>query len=247
MESYDIRKTNQVRRLKDRASYDKTTVHSILDAAPICHVGFTLPPDADSSEQELDFPMVIPMLHARVGESVYLHGYVSSRLIKVLGADKDPGSVGVPTCITATLMDGLVYSLNPFHNSMNYRSAVIFGACYLVVDEEEKVMALKEITEKLTPGRWDDGIIPTTSDVKSTGVVRVQIISASAKIRAGPNKDDKKDLEHEAASRVWTGVVPIRTVYETPVAGPTCKPGIKPPGYILKTLEDWNAARPMYP
>ncbi|KAJ3117977.1 hypothetical protein HDU96_004653 [Phlyctochytrium bullatum] len=243
--AYDVTATNRVRRLKDRAKYDHASVHQIVDEALICHVGFTLPPSEPKDDDlGIDFPMVIPMLHGRVGESIYLHGYISGRLIKALASNPEEG---VPTCITATLMDGLVFALNPFHNSMNYRSAVVFGLCYAVTDDEEKKMALLAITEKLTPGRWERGIEPSAADYKATGVVRVEIVSASAKIRAASNKDDKADLEHELAATTWTGVVPTRTVFEEPVTGPTCREGVQPPEYLLQYLQTLNTQRPPFP
>jgi nitroimidazol reductase NimA-like FMN-containing flavoprotein (pyridoxamine 5'-phosphate oxidase superfamily) len=53
-----------VRRLRDRARYDREFVNAVLDEALVCHVGFV----ADHG------PVVLPMTYARHGDIVYLHG-----------------------------------------------------------------------------------------------------------------------------------------------------------------------------
>ncbi|KAJ3097724.1 hypothetical protein HDU97_004574 [Phlyctochytrium planicorne] len=252
MTSYNVTHLNRIGRLRDRAAYDKSTIHAIIDSALMSHVSFNLPPPANTKndsedDDDLLFPTVIPMVHVREGDSMFLHGYVSSRIMKALGADKDPDG-GVPVCITVTHLDGLVFALNHFNNSINYRSAVVMGLAHPLTDKAEKVRILKLFTDKLTPGRWEDGIIPEENVFNSVGVVKVDIVSASAKRRVGPNKEDKADLENTpAVERIWTGVVPIATVYNNPITGPTCKDGLTPPPYLLKHIDDLNQRKPPYP
>jgi nitroimidazol reductase NimA-like FMN-containing flavoprotein (pyridoxamine 5'-phosphate oxidase superfamily) len=135
---------NRVRRLPARGAYDKATVYAIVDAAPICHVGFAV----DGR------PFVIPTIHARVDDTIYFHGAKASRLLKHMEA-------GHPLCITVTHLDGLVLARAVFHHSMNYRSAMLFGHGEIVTDEDAKWDALEAITEHVMPGRWADARQPT--------------------------------------------------------------------------------------
>ena len=135
MSGADQRPRTRVTRVPDRADYDLATVAAILDAAPICHVGVI---------DERGFPVVIPTLHARADEQLYLHGSAAGRTIKAAGSSE--------ICVTATLVDGLVLARSAFHHSINYRSVVIFGTGEVVEDEAGKLDALEAFTEKLIPG-----------------------------------------------------------------------------------------------
>ncbi|KAK9708428.1 hypothetical protein K7432_009648 [Basidiobolus ranarum] len=173
----------------------------------------------------------MPMAYSRIDDTVYLHGYVSGRMIKALGP-RDPNSTKPKpkAAITVTHLDGIVYAINPFHNTFNYRSACVFGHGRLVTDPEEKALALKAITNQAsgcllskhlnldaseTADRWNDGKQPGKIDMQSTGVIAVQIESGSAKIRSGPPpKEDAKDaVSDELTRQVWSGVLPIRSAY----------------------------------
>lgn len=160
---------NRVRRRPTRGHYDQETIYGIVDAALICHVGFA----------HEGVPYVIPTLHARRGDEILLHGSSASRLMNHAAA-------GHPLCITVTHVDGLVLARAVFNHSVNYRSAVLFGRGRLLVDEAEKMAALRDFTERLLPGRWDDVRLPTPTEMKATSIVAVAIDSASAKMRSGP-------------------------------------------------------------
>ena len=180
----------RVRRLHDRAAYDKETIHAILDAAVVCHVGIV----------EGDSPAVIPMAFARVGDAIVLHGSSKSRLMVRLGS-------GTPACVTVTHLDGFVMARSAFHHSVNYRSAVVFGRGELVAGDAAKYAALEAFMEKLHPGRWREVRPPNAVELKATAVVRIPIEEASAKIRTGGPLDDPEDLSLD----VWAGVVPLFT------------------------------------
>jgi uncharacterized protein len=183
----DVAPHLKVKRLPERGHYDRATIDAILDEALICHVGFVF------DEQ----PYVIPTLHARVGDTLYLHGSAASRTLRHLAG-------GARVCVTATLLDGLVLARSVFHHSMNYRSVVLLGTATLVPDEEKRD-ALHALTEQLAPGRWDEARQPTAKELKGTSILRLQIDEASAKIRSGPPSDDPEDEELP----VWAGVVPV--------------------------------------
>jgi uncharacterized protein len=193
-----------LRRLPQRGRFDRETVYAILDEAFHCHVGFV----ADGQ------PFVIPTIHARAKDHVYVHGSAASRMLKTL---KD----GVPVCLTATLLDGLVLARSAFHHSMNYRSVVVLGDAHAVTEEGEKWDALHAIVEHVAPGRWAEVREPSAKEMAGTLVLRLPIEEASAKVRTGPPLDDEEDY----ALDVWAGVLPLRLVPGTPEADPRLPAG----------------------
>ena len=186
----------QVRRLPDRAAYDRETIHAILDEGLVCHVGFV-------SEGQ---PHVIPMSYGRDGDRLLLHGSSASRLVRGLEA-------GWPVCLTVTLLDGLVLARSAFHHSLNFRSVVMFGRATPVDDPAAKSAALRAISEHVIPGRWEEVRPPNARELAATAVLEVPIEEASAKIRTGPPRDDPEDL----SLRVWAGVLPLETIPGEPV------------------------------
>jgi len=211
MTTYPQIDRNRVRRLPARASYDAETIYPILDEALICHVGFV----ADGQ------PFVIPTIHARLGDTIVLHGAKASRLLK-------HAVTGEPLCITCTIVDGLVLARSVFHHSMNYRSAVVFGRGRLAESDEEKWAVLEAITEHVMPSRWSDARQPNEIEMNATSVVLVDIDEATAKVRTGPPGDDEEDY----ALPIWAGVLPTPIVPSTPVDDPRLGAGIGVPGYV---------------
>lgn len=188
---------HRVERTKARARYDRDAIHAILDAGLIAHVGFCV----DGQ------PFVIPMLYARDGETILLHGSIASRLVNALGA-------GVPACLGVTHVDGLVLARSHFNHSVNYRSVVAFGLAKLVADPDEKVAALARFVEAIVPGRAAESRAPDRNELAATNVLRFEIEDASAKIRTGGVKDDAADLSLPH----WAGVVPQGPTYGAPIA-----------------------------
>jgi nitroimidazol reductase NimA-like FMN-containing flavoprotein (pyridoxamine 5'-phosphate oxidase superfamily) len=201
---------SRVRRLPERGSRERALVHAILDEGLVGHVGF-------ATERG---PVVIPMLYARDGERLYLHGSPASRLLRTL-------SRGVPVCVTVTHVDGLVLARSAFHHSMNYRSAVVFGTARELADLAEKRRALAAIVEHVVPGRSPDTRPPSEFEEKYTRVLALEIEEASAKVRAGGPKDDEADL----ALPHWAGVIPLHLVAGAPQAEAGLAPGIAAPSY----------------
>ena len=202
----------EVRRLAERGVYDADTINAIVDEALICHVGFV---DDDGS------PVVIPTIHARARDVLYLHGSAASKMLRSV---KRGGQV----CITITLIDGIVLARSLFHHSMNYRSVVIFGAAREVTDLEEKQLAFRAVTDHIVVGRWDDARQPTDKENRATTIVAIPLDEASAKVRSGPPCDDDEDY----ALRVWAGVLPLSLVAGAPVADPVLPEDIAEPDYL---------------
>ena len=199
----------RVRREPQRALYDRETIEAILDEGVLCHIGFEIEGQ----------PYVIPTLHARVGDKLYVHGSAASRMLK-------HAESGAPVCVAVTLFDGLVLARSVFNHSVNYRSAVVFGTATLV-EGDEKRNALRALTEQLAPGRWDEARQPSEQELKATWILSLPLDEASAKVRAGGPEDEPEDLELP----VWAGVVPVHLAAE-------------PSEYEWKRVQDGRVGRP---
>ncbi|MDH3517424.1 MAG: pyridoxamine 5'-phosphate oxidase family protein [Acidimicrobiia bacterium] len=182
-----IRKTD-IQRHPERGSSDRLAAYAILDEALLCHVGF-----------DDEGPVVIPMLHARLGDDLLLHGSPASRLLRTL-------SEGAEICVTVTIFDGLVLARSAFNSSANYRSVVVFGSGHEVTDLSERRTMLDAFTDKLLPGRRPYLRPMTDKEVRATSVVSIPIEDFSVKTRSGPPSDAASDM----SAAVWAGVVPVR-------------------------------------
>ena len=206
-------KRTQVVRLPKRGDYSPETIHGILDAGFLCHVGFVVEGQ----------PFVIPTGYGRSGDTLYIHGSAASRMLRTL-------TEGVEVCVTVTLLDGLVLARSAFHHSMNYRSVVVFGKATLVESAEEKTEALRVISEQIVPGRWNDVRWPTEQELKATKVLALPISEASAKVRTGPPADDEEDY----AMNVWAGVLPLSVHAKQPEPDPRLSSEVTAvPEYLL--------------
>jgi hypothetical protein len=214
-DAFPITDRNRVRRRSQRADYDRETVNAILDEALICHVGFSV------DEQ----PYVIPTIHARVEDTLYLHGSAANRMMATLAA-------GGRACVTVTLVDGLVLARSAFHHSMEYRSVVAFGEARAVTEQDEKLDALQRVIEKIMPGRWKDTRPPNEAELKSTLVVAISIEEASAKIRKGGVADEEEDY----ALRHWAGVVPLSLQPQEAVADSKLAEDVDLPEYVQRWI-----------
>ena len=200
-----------VKRHPERGAYDRATIDSILDEALICHLGFV----ADGR------PFVIPTIHARHGDTLYVHGSPGSRMLRT-------AKEGVDICVTVTLLDGLVLARSVYNHSMNYRSAVVLGRAREVTDRDEKLRAMQRVVEHVLPGRWDDARQPNDGEIKGTTILALPLDEASAKIRSGPPTDDDADLELP----VWAGVIPLKIEPSDPI--PAAGVGSSPPAYAAR-------------
>lgn len=203
----------RVRRLPDRGTSDPAVVRDILDAGLVCHLAYL----------HGDRPVTVPTLYGRSGERLFLHGSAASRAMRA-------GAAGLPVCATVMLLDGLVLARSAFHHSVNYRSVVVHGEAELVEDADEKVEALRALTEHVAPGRWAAVRPPSPQELRATSVLRLPLDHAVAKIRSGGVGDDADDLDLP----VWAGVVPVGTAYGTPVPAPDLADGLEPPTSVTR-------------
>jgi hypothetical protein len=193
-----------VRRLAERARYDRATVAAVLDAGLVAHVGIV----------HEGAPVVIPMAYARVEETLFVHGSTASRIMRSL-------KTGDPVCVTVTLVDGIVLARSAFNMSMNYRAVVVHGSARLVADPEERLTAFRAIMEHAVPGHWETVRPPNDAELRQTLVTAVALDEVSAKVRVGPAEDEREDLELP----IWAGEIPLRTV-----AGPAHADALVPDG-----------------
>jgi len=201
-------------RYRERAHYDRKAVHAILDEALICHLGYL----------GAGGPVVLPTTHARLGDTLYLHGSTGGG--PMLAAKAAPS--GLPVCVTVTLVDGLVLARAAMHHSVNFRSVVVLGAARVVDDPAEKLRALSCLLDHIRPGRAADCRIPNARELAATGVLSVDLVELSAKVRTGAPVDDPEDamLPH------WAGVVPLSLTAGTPVPAADLDPAIPVPDYL---------------
>lgn len=194
--SYPQTSRNRVRQIREKARYDLQSVHAVLDAAFVAQVGFV----------QDGLPVVIPMIYGRHGEQIYLHGARKARIVKLLAA-------GADVCVNVTLIDGIIAARSAFNSSLRYRSVNVFGEAKLVDDPDECLEALRLITENTIPGRWSELRSPTIRELKQTGVIVVEIDTASAKFSEGCPDDEDEDY----ALPVWAGVIPMTQRFGQPL------------------------------
>jgi nitroimidazol reductase NimA-like FMN-containing flavoprotein (pyridoxamine 5'-phosphate oxidase superfamily) len=211
MEVFEPTERTRVKRLHQRACYDRATIDRILDAGLVCHVGYTID----------DHPYVTATSYWRVGDRIYWHGSSASRMLRRVQGE-------VPVCVNVSLIDGLVLARSGFHHSINYRTVMLFGKAAALTDPKAKLDALEVFTERVCPGRWPELRPVTDQELKATTVLAMDIDEAVAKERTGPPGDDEEDYDLD----VWAGEVPLRLVAGPPVPDPRLKPGIEQPAYL---------------
>jgi nitroimidazol reductase NimA-like FMN-containing flavoprotein (pyridoxamine 5'-phosphate oxidase superfamily) len=189
----------RVKRLPERGVYDRDAIDAILDEGRICHLGFV----------HNGQPLVIPTIHARDGDRVYVHGSTASRTLRALRG-------GLPACITVTILDGLVVARSVFEHSMNYRSVIVLGTARAIEDPDEKLAGLRAIAEHVLPGRWKEARLPNPSELKQTLLLALPLDEASAKVRTGPPEDQEEDYDLP----IWAGEVPMRLTWLPPRPDP---------------------------
>lgn len=209
--TYKVGRDNKARQLREMASYDKATVHAILDAALVAQVGFV----QDGA------PVVVPMIFGREDETLYLHGARKARVIRLL--EKTDRA-----CVNVTLIDGIVYARSAFNSSMNYRSVTLFGNPKLIDDNDKKLHAMRVISEHTMPGRWDELRDPLRREVKMTGVIALSIDSASAKISSGMPDDEDEDYDIP----IWAGILPLESTLTTLRSDDRVLDGVEPSAVV---------------
>lgn len=209
-----------VKRHADRAAYERDAIHAIVDEALYCHVSVIV----EGS------PRVIPTIHARIGDTLYIHGSNASRTLRALKEGSD-------ACVAITLVDGLVIARSGFNHSMNYRSVMVYGSLREVTDPAEKLQAQTALVEHVVPGRSAEVRMPNDRELRQTTIMALDLTEASAKIRSGPPLDEEEDYP----APVWAGELPMRIATGDPVPDPRLPEGIE----IPRSVRDYS--RPSKP
>ncbi|HYO96842.1 MAG TPA: pyridoxamine 5'-phosphate oxidase family protein [Polyangiaceae bacterium] len=193
---YTPTERTRVRRLSQRGTYDRGVVHAILDEALVCHLGFV-------REGQ---PFVIPTVHVRVDECLYVHGARANAALTAIAS-------GEPVCITVTLLDGLVLARSAFHHSMNYRSVVVLGVAREIHEETAKRQVLDALVERVGSGRAAKVRAASPAELRATRLFGLDLAEVSAKVRSGPPSDDAEDL----ILPCWAGVIPLALTRGEPI------------------------------
>ena len=207
----------KVKRAPKRGFYDCETIYNILDNSFICQVAFV----------HNGYPVIIPTIYGRRKDHIYIHGATVSRMLVEL-------EKGFPISVNVTETNGIVLARSAFHHSLNYKSVTIFGEALLVTNEDERILALKIISDQIIPNRWEEVRLPNEKEMKATKIIKIPISEASAKIRTGPPIDDKQDYDLQ----IWAGVIPIKTTMDIPIADPLLKDGILIPESVNNLMKD---------
>ena len=198
-------------RKRDRTTYERAAIHAVLDEAIHCHLGYVV--DGE--------PVVVPTIHARRGEVLYLHGSTGARVARLAAGD------GVPVTVAVTLVDALVLARSQFHHSMNYRSVTVHGRARLVTDPDERAAALAAVVDHVAPGRSAQSRPGDRQELAATAVLRLPLDQAVLKQRTGMPVDDEPDLTLPH----WAGLLPVRTAFGEPLPAPELA-GHEPPAHL---------------
>ena len=208
-----------IRRGKKRAVTDRAALRRVLDAGLVCHLAFVTPDGA---------PVVIPTAYGYTADTLYVHGSTGAASLRA--------STGVEVCVNVTVVDGVVYSRAALHHSMNYRSATVHGVATPVTDPDEKVAALRLVTEHIAPGSWAVTRPPTPQEVAKTAVLTLDLTEAAVKIRTGPPDEDESDVASPDYGSVWAGVLPLHHVWGTAEPCQDLPPGTATPSYVTERM-----------
>lgn len=210
----------KVKRAPKRGHYDRKTINKILDNDFICQVGFIYD----------GYPVVIPTIYGRKDNYIYFHGASVSRLLVTM-------EKGIAISLNVTQTNGIVLARSAFHHSLNYHSVTMFGEAELVLNEKERLDALKVVSDQIIPFRWEEARLPNAKELKATKVLKLKITEASAKIRTGPPVDENDDYNLD----IWAGVLPIVKQFGQPIADPKLKSGISISKSIKELIKDNSA------
>ncbi|NGM45249.1 pyridoxamine 5'-phosphate oxidase family protein [Rhodobacter sp. SGA-6-6] len=202
----------RLRRMHEKAACDRGTLHAILDAMPLAHVGHLV----DGA------PVVTPTLQWRTGDRIYWHGSSASRMVKA--------ALAAEVCVTVSCVDGMVLARSGLEHSVAFRSAMVFGRATMLTDPEAKAEALRQMMERLFPGRWESLRPMTAQELKATAVLSLPLDEASAKI-GGPEPEDPPE---DPAWPVWAGHLPMATATGAPVPAAGLAPGLAVPDYLTR-------------
>lgn len=202
----------KVKRYNHIAKYDTETIHAILDAMPMCSVGYV----------HEGKPVVTPTMQWRDGNRIFWHGSSASRMLRVVESQE--------VCVCVSITDALVLARSAYNYNLNHRSVMIFGTAVKITDDDQKRHQLAHFVNKVIPRQWDRLRPVLDKELKATTLMSLEINETSAKVRTGHTEDDEEDYSFP----VWCGLVPVSFSIGTPIADPRNLPGIEMPEDVLR-------------
>ncbi|MBU3260281.1 pyridoxamine 5'-phosphate oxidase family protein [Roseovarius sp. PS-C2] len=209
-DTLEVTERSRLRRLHERGHFDRETINAILDAQPMCSVGYIM----DGK------PHVTPTMQWREGNHVYWHGSSASRALR--------NSNGADVCLSVAILDGMVLARSGMHHSLNTRSVTLFGKAFKVEDPQEKLEKLGNFVNSLYPGRYETLRPDHAQDLKATMVLGMEIAEGSAKVRTGAPGDEEADY----ALPIWAGVIPVHMQVGEPIPDPRNLDGVDIPDHV---------------
>lgn len=211
------RSRTAVRRAPEKQVHDRGLLDALLDAALVAHVAVLETGDGQVPRRQY----VVPVAFARDHDQVLVHGSTASRAFRALAA-------GQPTCLTVTVVDGIVVARSQFESSMRYRSGMVFGS-FEVLHGPDKAAALAVLAARLLPG-LEGARPPSEQELVATAVLSLPLEEWSLKVSAGHPEDAEDDLDRP----VWAGTVPLQHVWGRPVPAPGLSPDLDVPAAIAR-------------
>ena len=206
----------RLRRFPEQGSHERAALEAVLDAGFLCHLGVVVD----------GWPMVVPTTYGRAGDRLYVHGSVASQSLR--------RARGNPVCVTVAHLDGIVLARSVFNEAANYRAAMIYGEAQALRDPDEKLVALRAISEQVLPGQWDYARAPTAAELAQTTVVVLGLAEASVKVRAGPPDDGDGP---DGLLSLWAGELPARMVFGPARPAPGLDSSIALPPHVRDWLD----------
>lgn len=203
---------SRLRRSHTRGHFDRNTIYGILDAQPMCSVGYAI----DGR------PHVTPTLQWREGHRIYWHGSSASRALR--------HARDAEVCLSVAILDGFVLARSGMHHSVNSRSVTLFGTASKIEDPDEKLRKLRCFVNSLFPGRYDTLRPDHVQDLKATMVLGMDINEGSAKVRTGGPNDEEADY----SLPIWAGIIPVRQQVGQPIADPRNLEDVPVPDHVEK-------------
>ena len=185
----------RVRRLPELAVYQRERLNAIVDEALYCHLAWV------GGDGE---PRVIPTIHVRRGDVLYVHGSSASSTLRAI-------KTGLPVAIAVTIVDGIRFARSMFEHSMNYRTVIVYGTAQEVTDPEELAGVFDAITDHVAPGRSADARPPNPDELRQTTFVQrrpgrgqregERRLPRGARGRPGPRRLGRHPPAHGLAGR----------------------------------------------
>lgn len=190
---------NQLSRMRERGSSDRVDLDALLDSQLVCTLS-TVSPEGE--------PWVVPLLFARDGDRVLVHGSTGAGALRAAAS-------GAPVALCVFAFDALVVGHTTFESTANYRSAVLRGRLVALPDAE-KDAALNVLSDKLIPGRVAEVRASSAKELAATQVLALPIESGGWLYKSRDAHADDPDEPTDA----WGGIVPVVTDWGEPLAAP---------------------------